>query len=162
MLVSWTGIKPKPLAMEAESQPLNHQGSPFKSQFKYHSSVRPNLITSTQYRLVLPHCSSHDILISSFTANFIRFPSLFFTYLCLPSTLFCTCMRSVCYELVAQSCQTLCDPRLLCPWNSLSKNTRVGSHSLLQETFPVQGLNPGLQDCRQILYHPSQPGVYFV
>ena len=39
--------------------------------------------------------------------------------------------------LVSQSCLTLCDPmdykptKLLCPWNSPSKNTGVGSHSLL-------------------------------
>ena len=26
------------------------------------------------------------------------------------------------------------------------------SHSLLQRIFPTQGLNPGLLDCRQILY----------
>ena len=31
-----------------------------------------------------------------------------------------------------------------------SKNTRVGSHSLLQGIFPTQGLNPGLLHCRQI------------
>ena len=28
-----------------------------------------------------------------------------------------------------------------------------GSHSLLQEIFQTQGLNPGLLHCRQILYH---------
>ena len=32
---------------------------------------------------------------------------------------------------------------LLCPWNSPGKNTGVGFHSLLQETFPTQGSNPG-------------------
>ena len=30
------------------------------------------------------------------------------------------------------------------PWNSLGKNTGVGSHFLLQGIFPTQGLNPGL------------------
>ena len=29
--------------------------------------------------------------------------------------------------------------RLLCPWDSLSKNTGVGCHSLLQGIFPTQG-----------------------
>ena len=44
---------------------------------------------------------------------------------------------------VVQSCLTHCDPnRLLCPWNSLGQNTGVGSHSLLQGIFPIQGLNP--------------------
>ena len=39
--------------------------------------------------------------------------------------------------LVPQSCLTLCDPMLLCPWNSPGKNTGVGSHSLLQGIFPT-------------------------
>ena len=45
--------------------------------------------------------------------------------------------------------------RLLCPWNSPGKNTGVGSPSLPQGTFPIQGMNPGLLHCRQILYHLS-------
>ena len=48
--------------------------------------------------------------------------------------------------------------RLLCPWNSLSKNTGVGSHSLLQGIFPIQGSNPGFPHGRQILYHLSHQG----
>ena len=46
--------------------------------------------------------------------------------------------------------------RLLCPWNSLGKNTEVDCHSLLQGIFPTQGWNPGLLRCRQILYHLSR------
>ena len=42
--------------------------------------------------------------------------------------------------------------RLLCPWDSLGKNTGVDCHALLQGTFPTQGLNPALLHCRQILY----------
>ena len=42
--------------------------------------------------------------------------------------------------------------RLLCPWNSPGKNTRVGWHFLLQGIFLTQGWNPGLLLCRQILY----------
>ena len=68
--------------------------------------------------------------------------------------------------LVTQWCPTLCNPmyslsgfaRLLCPQNSPSKNTGVGSLSLLQGTFPTQGSNPGLLQCRQILYHLSHQG----
>ena len=55
-----------------------------------------------------------------------------------------------CVTLVSQSCQTLRDP-MDCslpwssnPWNSPSKNTGVGSCSLLQEIFPRQGSNPDL------------------
>ena len=34
--------------------------------------------------------------------------------------------------------------RLLCPWDSLGKNTRVSCHALLQGIIPTQGSNPGL------------------
>ena len=40
-------------------------------------------------------------------------------------------------------------------WNSLGKNTGVGSLSLLQGIFPAQGSNPGLPHCRRILYQLS-------
>ena len=52
--------------------------------------------------------------------------------------------------------------RLLSLWNSPGKNTGVGSHSLLQRIFPIQGSNPGLPNCRQILYclsHLGSPGI---
>ena len=48
--------------------------------------------------------------------------------------------------------------RLLCPWNSPSKNTGVACHSLLQEIFLTQGLNPGLLHCRQTLYRLNRQG----
>ena len=38
------------------------------------------------------------------------------------------------------------------------KNTGVGCHSLLQEIFPTQGLNPGLPHCRQTLYRLNHQG----
>ena len=47
---------------------------------------------------------------------------------------------------------------LYCPWNSPGQNTGVGSLSLLQGIVPTQGLNPGLQHCRQILYQLSHKG----
>ena len=58
-------------------------------------------------------------------------------------------------ETVSQSCPTLCDLRLLCPWNSPHKNTGVGCHFLLQGIFLTQGLNLSLLQCRQILYSLS-------
>ena len=42
--------------------------------------------------------------------------------------------------------------RLYSPWNSPGQNTGVCSLSLLQGIFPIQGLNQGLPDCRQIFY----------
>ena len=34
----------------------------------------------------------------------------------------------------------------------------MGCHFLLQKIFPTQGLNPGLPNCRQTLYHLSHHG----
>ena len=71
--------------------------------------------------------------------------------------------RSVLF-LVAQSCPTLCnsmDCSLLgssVHGDSSGKNTREGCHTLLQEIFSTQGLNPGLPHWRQILYHLSYQG----
>ena len=48
--------------------------------------------------------------------------------------------------------------RLFCPWGSPGKNTGVGSYSVCRETFPTQGLNPGLLHWRQIVYHLSHQG----
>ena len=47
---------------------------------------------------------------------------------------------------------------LYSPWNSPGQNTGVGSLSLLQGIFLTQGLNPGLQHSRQILYRLSHQG----
>ena len=44
------------------------------------------------------------------------------------------------------------------PVHSLGKNTGEGSHSLLRGIFPIQGSNPGLLHCRQILYQLSHLG----
>ena len=43
-------------------------------------------------------------------------------------------------------------------WNSPGQNTGVGSLSLLQDIFPTQGSNPGLQHCRRILNQLSHKG----
>ena len=44
---------------------------------------------------------------------------------------------------VTQSCPGLKPDRLLCPWNSPGKNTRVGSHFLLQGNLPDPGIKHG-------------------
>ena len=49
-----------------------------------------------------------------------------------------------------------CDP--YSPWNCPGQSTGVGSLSLLQGIFPTQGLNPGLQHCRQMHYQLSHRG----
>ena len=69
--------------------------------------------------------------------------------------------------LVPQSCLTPCDliysplgssVHLL--WDSPGKNTRGDRHSLLQGIFPTQGSNPGLLNCRLILYHLSHQEIF--
>ena len=81
----------------------------------------------------------------------------------------CVCVYIYIYTLcVSVSCSLVSDSkrphglqpaRLLCLRDSPGKNTAVGCHSLLlQGIFPIQGSNPGLLHCRQILYHVSHQG----
>ena len=98
--------------------------------------IEGGVVCETQGRCVWKHHLNYGIMISGL-----------FWY-----TNQCVCM------LVSQSCPTLCDPRLLCPWNSPGGNTGVGCHSLLQGIFPIQGSNSVLLHCRQILYHLSHKG----
>ena len=71
--------------------------------------------------------------------------------------------------LVAQLCPTVCDSMDCSPpgssvhGDSPGKNTGMGCHALLQEIFPTQESNPGLQHCRRIRYHLSHqrsPQIY--
>ena len=43
-------------------------------------------------------------------------------------------------------------------WHSPGQNIGVGSLFLLQGIFPTQGSNPGLPNCRRILYQLSHKG----
>ena len=67
---------------------------------------------------------------------------------------------SVSHSVVSYSLQPhgLQPTKLFCPQNFPGKNTRVGCHSLLQGIFPIQGSNPRLLHCRQILYCLSHQG----
>ena len=60
----------------------------------------------------------------------------------------------------SQSCTALCDPMDYTVHGILQ--TRIldwlGSLSLLQGIFPIQGSNPGLPHCKWILYHLSHQG----
>ena len=72
-------------------------------------------------------------------------------YLCLP-------IKTV----KSESCPVVSDSLqlhgLYSPWNSLGRNTGVGSLFLLQGIFPTQGSNSGLLHCRQSLYQLSHKG----
>jgi len=53
---------------------------------------------------------------------------------------------------------TLCDPMAYILWNPPGQNTGVSSYSLLRGIFLTQGSNPGLLDCRWIVYQLSHQG----
>ena len=65
-------------------------------------------------------------------------------------------------KVISESHSVMSDSRdphgLYSPWNSPGQNTAVGSLSLLQRIFPIQGSNPGLPRCRRILYQLSHKG----
>ena len=65
---------------------------------------------------------------------------------------------------IVQSSQTLCHP-MNCSLPSFSvhgilqaRTLELSTHSFLQEIFPIQGLNPGLLHCVQILHHLRHQG----
>ena len=66
----------------------------------------------------------------------------------------CT-QQKVKVKVVSDSCDR---HGLFSPWNSPGQNTGVGSLSLLQGISSTQGLNPGLQHCRRLLYQLSYQG----
>ena len=76
----------------------------------------------------------------------------------------CSVIQSCPTWSVAQSCLTLCDPMDCSPpgssvhGNFPGKSAGVGCHFLLQEIFLTQGSNPGLPNCRQVLYCLSHQG----
>ena len=70
------------------------------------------------------------------------------------------------YPVACESCWVVSDSLwhhgLYSPCNPLGQNTRAGSHSVLQGIFPIQGANPGLPPCREILYHLNHQGSLVV
>ena len=66
----------------------------------------------------------------------------------------CVCVCVISCSVVSNSLRPhgLQPARFLCPWDSPGKNTKAGSHSLLQGIFPTQGSNLGLLHGSRILY----------
>ena len=59
---------------------------------------------------------------------------------------------------VTQLCLTLCHPMDYTVYGSPDQNTEVGSLSVFQGIFPIQGSNLGLPHCWWILYQLSHKG----
>ena len=70
----------------------------------------------------------------------------------------CYCESEKVKMQVTQWCPTLCNRMDCSPWDSSGQNTGMGGCSLLQGIFPTQGSNPGLPQCRWILYQLSHQG----
>ena len=70
--------------------------------------------------------------------------------------------RKYCCSVMSSSLQPhgLLPARLLCPWNSLGKNTALGCHFLLQGIFSTQGSNRGLRDESNGLCRHNLPWVW--
>ena len=70
--------------------------------------------------------------------------------------------------LVTLSCPNSLQPHDCSPASSFvhgdspGKNTRVGCHTILQEIFPTQGLNPRLLHWRKILYRANREAHFLV
>ena len=97
--------------------------------------------------------SNHKMLLSSLTI----FSNYFPYYTVLIPVMNLSIIMCVSHSVMISSFQPhgLQPARLLCPWDSPGKSTRVGCHFLLQGIFQTQGLNLGLLHCGQILYHLS-------
>ena len=113
-----------------------------------HTSLSKTIVLIIPITMTLPFHDHYPLLFLG-KANII---SLIFTC----KIFFRAHINTVCNVNIKYVCIDLA--RLLCPWNSPGKNTGVGSHSLLQRIFLNQGLNPSLQNFRQIPYHLSHQG----
>ena len=68
------------------------------------------------------------------------------------------CCAVLSYSVMSDSLRLLSPPSSFVHGDSPGKNTGMGCHALLQGIFPTQGSNPGLLNCRQIIYHLSYQG----
>ena len=69
-------------------------------------------------------------------------------------------MKSLSLAWLFVTLGTVACTKLLHPWDFLRKSTGVGCRFLLQGIFPMQGSNPGLPYCRQMLYRLSHRGSH--
>ena len=104
-----------------------------------------------------------------------KLPSHLLTKMCLPflppgDKCVCACVCvCVCTHVLSHFSHVqhfvthgLQSTRILYQWNSPGKKAGVSCHSFLQGIFLIQGSNPGLWHCRQILYRLSYQGNPFL
>ena len=85
-------------------------------------------------------------------------------YECIVKPCFYQGCESVSRSVVSNSLHSrgLQPARILCPWDSVGKNSGMGCHSLFQGIFLIQRWILGLLHGRQILYHLSHQGEYIL
>ena len=147
-VIPWTAASQAPLSFTIS-----------RSLLKFLSVMPSNHLILCCPFLLLPSIFPTIRVFSNELAVRIRWPKYWsFSFNISPSNECCV----LC--LVAQSCQTPCNPMDCSPpgssihGDSPGKNTGMGCHALLQGIFPTQGLNPGLPHYKQILYHLSHQG----
>ena len=169
---AYTRITQAPTKAQNITIPLESSLVPCLSSFPFargsHCSSRE--IPEPNHRFVLPVLEDHikgiiQDAVFQVKLFFLRTPLGFIhTITWIYSSVLRTA-KSVSYSVVSDSLRPhgLFPARLLCPWDFPSKNTGLGCHSLLQGIFSIQPLNPGLLNCRQILYclsHKGRPTIY--
>ena len=124
---------------------LKHQGSP--SSFSLATGKSATLVTHVYYLHLDFFCCK---IIEVYTILILKIQNVQWA------------IKSVSRSVVPNSLlpHGLWPNTLLYPWNSPGKNTSKCSPSLLRGIFPTQGLNPGFQHCRQILYRQSHQGSF--
>ena len=130
--------------------------------FIYHTlqNIRKTFLTYRIYRNNDYFPLSKSRMIKPFkymTVKRIALTWKYYTVLCLLSILYSSVPGVKCESRSVVS-ESLWPHRLYSPWGSPGQKTGVGSCSLLQEIIPTQVSNPGLPNCRQILYQLSYHG----
>ena len=117
----------------------------------YSLNINPDI--PALLNICIVYLSFHLVTINTVTIQFFgaeclhikRFPIFIVLTLCVHMY---TCKHTCMHMKSLQSCPTLCYPmvtaKLLCPWDSPSKNTGISCHGLLQGIFLTQGSNPHL------------------
>ena len=102
-----------------------------------HIGLGPTLMTSFKFNHFFKELISKCHYIRRYKRSGFQHPNLAGGH----KSALCGCMLS---RSVMLTLWESMDARLLCPWDSPSRNTGVGCHFLLQGIFPTQGSNPGL------------------
>ena len=114
--------------------------------FRWKTWDRQSLATPLCFPIPSIHCycpASDSLTGTSSSIQMVQGPTSPWWTACPTRDSVCVCAKSL------QSCWTLRphglqSTRLLCPWDSLDKNTGVGCHALLQGIFPKQESNSSL------------------